>query len=97
MGRRGGQAEGIERRRQLEINRQKLLERQLERHATRLLARCDLAKLRDKPEAATVVDLRVDSSGDRKPRFSPEALALRFDKAEFATDEADVPSWRKVD
>lgn len=91
-----------ERRQRLEIKRQEFLERQLERHTAArqlesFLARYDPAELQDNPEAVTFMNWARGRLDRLEADLSPEAIGQRFGKAELVSDDADVPSWRKVE
>lgn len=91
-----------ERRQRLEVKRLEFLERQLERHAMvrqlqGFLERYDTFDLSDEPDAETFLTWARGRLATLDNELSPEALGLRFAKAELTRDEADIPSWRKVE
>ncbi len=91
-----------ERRHRLETKRQEFLELQLERHeAARrledLLARYDQSELQNHPDAASFVGWARGRLARLAAELTPEALGQRFTEAELTNDDADIPSWRKVE
>lgn len=91
-----------ERRQRLEAKREEFLESQLERHTAArelesFLERYDGSELAEQPEAEFFIAWARRRLKSLESELELAALGTRFAKAELMSDDADVPSWKKVE